>query len=430
MILYALLILLVLAVMAILAYMIAGVYGLLLTLVTVLFLIVLYHIYCLHWLIKWLKSPNIDLVPVGIGLWQKVFDALVQQHKKQERYKRQLKAMIERFNRMITAIPSAVLMVDKNGKLRWHNALAESYFDLSKSSKKQKIKQYLSTLNDGQVLDSIRQGHELNGVKVVLDERTVLLSVIPVEAKASMLIAHDISMGEQLDVSKNAFVANVSHELRTPLAAICGFLEIIHGNPELDIKLRQDFVELMQKESNRMLDLVEDLLILSRLENDEKSHQAFEPIDLSLLTISVIQDAKAVGTAHQITTDITEGLWVFGGYKELYSVVSNLIMNAINHTKDGTAIHVLLAKQDNKVLFKVQDFGEGIAKHHLKHLTERFYRADKSRSRETGGSGLGLAIVKHALARHKTTLNIQSTLGQGSIFSVLFDVFDVSNQTS
>lgn len=415
---YAILLLILFGFVVGLAYMVAGVYWSLLMAIAVLLAIVIYHLYCLYELAKWLKSsPTIDTLPVTMQRWQGVFGGLIEQHKKQEKYKYQLKAMIERYNRMINAIPSAVLMVDKNGKIQWHNALAKSYFNLSKSNKKQKLKRHLETF-DGDVLESIKQGRELSGVKVWLDEKALLLSVIPVEAKASMVIAHDISMSERLHVSKNAFVANVSHELRTPLTVICGFLETMHETPDLDVALRQEFVALMQKESKRMLDLVADLLLLSRLENDEHYHQCFERVNLSALVMSVVQDAKTVGTSHQITTDIEPDVWALGSDKELYSAISNLVLNAVHHTKDGTSIQVVLTKQDEQVLLVVQDFGEGIAKHHLKHLTERFYRVDKGRSRKTGGSGLGLAITKHILARHHAVLTITSEVGVGSNFGV------------
>lgn len=414
---YAILLLILFGFVVGLAYMVAGVYWSLLMAIAVLLAIVIYHLYCLYELAKWLKSPTIDTLPVTMQRWQGVFGGLIEQHKKQEKYKYQLKAMIERYNRMINAIPSAVLMVDKNGKIQWHNALAKSYFNLSKSNKKQKLKRHLETF-DGDVLESIKQGRELSGVKVWFDEKALLLSVIPVEAKASMVLAHDISMSEQLHVSKNAFVANVSHELRTPLTVICGFLETMHETPDLDVALRQEFVALMQKESKRMLDLVADLLLLSRLENDEHYHQCFERVNLSALVMSVVQDAKTVGTSHQITTDIEPDVWTLGSDKELYSAISNLVLNAVHHTKDGTLIQVVLTKQDEQVLLVVQDFGEGIAKHHLKHLTERFYRVDKGRSRKTGGSGLGLAITKHILARHHAVLTITSEVGVGSNFGV------------
>lgn len=414
---YAILLLILFGFVVGLAYMVAGVYWSLLMAIAVLLAIVIYHLYCLYELAKWLKSPTIDTLPVTMQRWQGVFGGLIEQHKKQEKYKYQLKAMIERYNRMINAIPSAVLMVDKNGKIQWHNALAKSYFNLSKSNKKQKLKRHLETF-DGDVLESIKQGRELSGVKVWLDEKALLLSVIPVEAKASMVIAHDISMSERLYVSKNAFVANVSHELRTPLTVICGFLETMHETPDLDVALRQEFVALMQKESKRMLALVADLLLLSRLENDEHYHQCFERVNLSALVMSVVQDAKTVGTSHQITTDIEPDVWALGSDKELYSAISNLVLNAVHHTKDGTSIQVVLTKQDEQILLVVQDFGEGIAKHHLKHLTERFYRVDKGRSRKTGGSGLGLAITKHILARHHAALTITSEVGMGSNFGV------------
>lgn len=415
---------------AVVGYAIGGVSLALVLLLAVLSVALAYHLYHLYHLHTWLKSTD-QLSPSAtsnnaFGLWRSVFGILSEQAKSREKRKQKLAHTVARLNRMIAAIPSAVMIVNEDGHIEWKNALADGYFGLHHYHKKMTLAQAVDIPVFHDFLDNALSLGGVSDVKMQLNQKTLLLTLIPIEAKANMLIAHDISASEQLNVSKNAFVANVSHELRTPLTVIGGFLETMQDTPDLPSDLQDEFVALMKKESERMLDLVEGLLTLSRLENDGFDQDGFEAIDLSALAQGIAQDAKTLSQNHVISSDIAPNVWVSGIYKELYSALSNLAFNAVRHTPDGTKVHISLMVQDGEngqkqVKFAVKDTGDGIEEHHLRHLTERFYRVDKGRSRKTGGSGLGLAITKHALARHQATLQIDSTVGVGSVFSTVFD---------
>lgn len=366
----------------------------------------------------WLKTPDKPLQAKGIaqafGDWQGVFYQLEQQEINRKNRASRLNHAVHRLNRMMIAIPSAVLIINKKGVIEWKNARADAYLSLKDS--KAPLKEQVNSHEFSAFLDSaMPQTH--TEAKLQLGQRTLFCTLIPIEANSNMLIAHDVSASEQLNISKNTFIANVSHELRTPLTVIQGFLEML-ADKELSDELRQEFVGLMQKESARMLDLIEELLTLSRLENDDNPAKYSEPICLSDMIADIAKDAQNLSSTHQISTDITPNIWVKGVYKELYSAFSNLIFNAVRHTESGTKVHVHLSVGE-EICFFVQDEGDGISGEHLAHLTERFYRVDKGRSRKTGGTGLGLAIAKHALARHHANLTIQSEVGVGSVFGVV-----------
>lgn len=374
----------------------------------------------------WLKSPKKQHISIDgsvpfFGDWQGIYDELLRIENGHQKRAERLNKTIHRLNRMMTAIPSAVLIINEKKGIEWKNAKADEYLSLQneplpldKQINDDGFCSFLSSLlphktNSKQPDDSsIEQTLKFN-------QKTLHCTLIPIEANATMLIAHDMTASEQLNVSKNAFIANVSHELRTPLTVIQGFLETLSEN-ELDRALQLEFIGLMYQQSERMLDLIEGLLTLSRLENDDSPIKL--PVNLSKLMMSIIKDAKALSKTHKMDTNITDDVWVMGVYKELYSAFGNLIFNAIHHTAGGTQIDIDLSVDGGQAVFFVKDNGEGISSEHLSHLTERFYRVDKGRSRKTGGSGLGLAITKHILARHHAILTITSEVGVGSNFGV------------
>lgn len=372
----------------------------------------------------WLKDPKQHTVPnvAHCGNWQGIYDELTRLENSRQKRAERLNHTVHRLNRMMTAIPSAVLIINQKGGIEWKNAKADEYLSLQNNKlpihKQIPDDNFVAFLNDNGKGESKGVGMEK---KLTLNQKTLLCTLIPIEANATMLIAHDMSASEHLNISKNAFIANVSHELRTPLTVIQGFLETLSDN-ELERELELEFIGLMQKQSERMLDLIEGLLTLSRLENDDSPIQ--EPINLSELINSIVKDASRLSDTHHMTVQIEDGIWVMGAYKELYSAFSNLIFNAVRHTESGTNIDVHLsvqkgdAEHESEAVFFVKDDGDGISSEHLTHLTERFYRVDKGRSRKTGGSGLGLAIVKHVLARHHAVLTIESEVGKGSKFEV------------
>ena len=217
------------------------------------------------------------------------------------------------------------------------------------------------------------------------------------------------------------FVANVSHELRTPLTVVHGYLESLLDRFQDDPETHKIFEQMLQQ-SLRMERLVEDLLLLSRLESDTPLQENFKPVLIEHLTQQLVKDAKALGIGkHQtFSIDIEKNLRIQGEENELSSAFSNLIFNAVNYTPSHGEIHIRCYQDKKNIYFEVKDTGIGIAPEHIDRITERFYRVDRDRSRKSGGTGLGLAIVKHVLIRHNATLSISSTLDSGSTFTCVF----------
>jgi two-component system phosphate regulon sensor histidine kinase PhoR len=244
--------------------------------------------------------------------------------------------------------------------------------------------------------------------------------VIEVERTRLMVISRDVTQREQVDAMRRDFIANVSHELRTPLTVVNGFMEmLIDAHPE-DEATRQHHLRLMQEQAQRMSRLVEDLLTLSRLESSESSIVE-ETVDVHLLMSEVADEARVLsGGLHRVEVRPAKA-YVRGNREELRSAFGNLVSNAVRYTPEGGRITLAWsARDDGDGRFEVRDTGIGVAPEHVSRLTERFYRVDKSRSRETGGTGLGLAIVKHVLLRHDARLDIESEVGKGSTFAAVF----------
>lgn len=390
-------------------------------------LALIYHSVHLYRLDKWLARGDIDTLPNSSGVWQEIFNNLLKQQKANQKRENRLSQALERQNRIISAIPSGVLILNEQGRIEWKNALADEYLGLSLHQDKKGILKNLVRLPEFHAfLDQADQERTVpTSAKVSMTHtqpnRTLYLTGVPFEANATILIAHDISASEQLNITRSAFIANVSHELRTPLTVIIGFLETLQDSPELDQKDQDEFIMLMQQESERMLVLIEDLLTLSRLENQSFGTVAFEPVSLSQLIDTIMDNAKTLTQTHTLTANIAPDVWVMGVYKDLYSALSNLVFNAIHHTPSDSCITVSLTDEGDTASFVVADTGGGISPEHLGHLTERFYRVQvKEGKSKTGGSGLGLAIAKHALATHGANLTIKSTLGVGSEFGAAF----------
>jgi two-component system phosphate regulon sensor histidine kinase PhoR len=251
--------------------------------------------------------------------------------------------------------------------------------------------------------------------------------VIEVERTRLMVISRDITQREQVDAMRRDFIANVSHELRTPLTVVNGFMEILLDAQHEDEATRRHHLTLMQEQARRMSRLVEDLLTLSRLESSESS-LVEEVVDVQGLLREVADEARALSAGRHTVEVQAERAFLRGNREELRSAFGNLVSNAIRYTPDGGKITLIwLTAADGGGRFQVRDTGIGVAPEHMSRLTERFYRVDKSRSRETGGTGLGLAIVKHVLLRHDARLEIHSELGKGSEFTAVFPPARLTN---
>jgi two-component system phosphate regulon sensor histidine kinase PhoR len=243
-----------------------------------------------------------------------------------------------------------------------------------------------------------------------------------------LLTFEDVTEVEEAGQIRRDFVANVSHELRTPLTALLGFVETLRGPAREDAAARDRFLGIMEREAARMARLVEDLLSLSRVEENERL-RPLDPVALSDLVLEVAEMVRPLALQAGLDLRITlpeEPVEIPGDAEQLRQVISNLLENAIKYGRGGPAVEVTLGApkpesplRTRGVRLSVRDFGEGIASHHIARLTERFYRVDGHRSREVGGTGLGLAIVKHIVNRHRGRLRIESEPGQGSRFTVI-----------
>ncbi|MDF2939781.1 MAG: phoR [Gammaproteobacteria bacterium] len=227
---------------------------------------------------------------------------------------------------------------------------------------------------------------------------------------------------ERLHKMRQDFVANVSHELRTPLTVIHGYVEILLSSYQsTDPKLYEIWQKVFDQ-AKRMESLVADLLLLSKLESEEPVSKQ-EPCKINEIIERILQDAKDLSQGrHRFTLDIDQSLGLLGEASELHSAFSNLVMNAVYYTPQQGEIFISWHADDKAIFFTVKDTGMGIPTKDIPRLTERFYRVDKGRSRQSGGTGLGLAIVKHVLMRHEAKLDIQSELGKGSIFTAIFPI--------
>jgi two-component system phosphate regulon sensor histidine kinase PhoR len=268
-------------------------------------------------------------------------------------------------------------------------------------------------------IDYLILGRYEQPLTLTLRERKLIVHIIPFENRRQILVTHDITESERIDMMRRDFIANASHELRTPLTVINGFLEIALARPDMDRETRLGHLKLMAEQGQRMQNLVEDMLSLTRLESVEYPLRP-EPVRMGLLLDQVKKEGEALSSGrHEISLDI-DGPDIRGSTEELRSAFSNLVSNAVRYTPDGGQIWISWKGGDAGPRFAVRDTGIGIRPEHIARLTERFYRVDKGRSRETRGTGLGLAIVKHVLLRHGAQLHIDSRPDVGSTFTVSF----------
>jgi two-component system phosphate regulon sensor histidine kinase PhoR len=367
----------------------------------------------------WLEAPSLDEIPNGWGLWTDVFARLYRQRRATEINERRLQENEERFRRTISALPEGIVLVDASLQIDWCNPVAEEHLGVR-----------LSADQGLRVTNLVRDPEFVNYMTSAYFESPLVfrplarpgialeVRVVDFEPARAIIITRDITQRERVDAVRRDFIANVSHELRTPLTVVSGFLEMLLDAEPESAATRHHHLSLMHEQAQRMSRLVEDLLTLSRLESRE-SLVAEDVIDVRQLVREVGDEARVLsGGRHRIEVD-APAAFVRGSRDELRSAFGNLVSNAIRYTPDGGQIKLRWRETGEEGRFEVEDTGIGIAPEHLSRLTERFYRVDKSRSRETGGTGLGLAIVKHILLRHGGRLDIASEVGVGSTFSAV-----------
>jgi two-component system phosphate regulon sensor histidine kinase PhoR len=384
-------------------------------------LYLLTHLYWLHQLLVWFKKPDLSTMPLGGGIWEDVFAAIYHEQRRHSRSQTQLSSALDRFRHAASALPDGVVLLNGNDQIEWCNPPAEMKLGLSmKQDAGQPIvylvrhTEFIKYLQDQDFSEPIKLKSWRN------PEVTLEIQLVPFGANQKLLICRDITQIEKVETMRRDFIANVSHELRTPLTVVGGFLETLNDIEGAVPENTRTYFNMMQEQTARMRSLIEDLLTLSQLENSQSVPQDSE-IDVGALLNMVLNDAQGLSRGrHQLKLEADPNLNLTGASEELHSAFGNLVSNAIRYTPEGGHILIRWEQRGQEAVFSVTDSGIGIEQQHIDRLTERFYRVDRSRSRETGGTGLGLSIVKHILTRHQARLEIESLPGKGSTFRVVF----------
>ncbi|MCC2958976.1 phosphate regulon sensor histidine kinase PhoR [Massilia sp. IC2-278] len=362
----------------------------------------------------WLDDPQSGKLPDGWGAWTDVFARLYRLRREDERHQSELAEWLARFRQAMSLLPEGVAIMDDVLFLEWCNPAAERHLGLT--LERDKGLRVTNLVRHPDFIDYIILGRYEQPLTLSFRGRKIECRIIPFENRRQILVTHDATDTERIEAMRRDFIANASHELRTPLTVIVGFLEIAMSDPCMDAATRSAHLKLMTEQGGRMQRLIEDMLTLSRLESDEFPLRR-ERVDIAALVDSVAAEARALsGGRHEITVSV-DGPDVMGNMEELRSAFANLASNAVRYSPEGGRIELSWKRGDGDLQFSVKDSGIGIDPQHISRLTERFYRVDKSRSRETQGTGLGLAIVKHVLLRHGGRVKICSKPGEGSTFT-------------
>ena len=362
--------------------------------------------------------------PVSVGPWDDVLSQIYRKLRKDRQQIAKLKLDIQRMLEAAEALPDGAATLDGQMQLTWCNRSARKHLGLKpKSDIGHSI---FNIVRDPDFARYARQTDWSEPLQMHVNDGqqsiTLLVQLVNYGVDRYLLVSRDITQLERLETTRKDFVANVSHELRTPLTVLSGFLETLQDMPpdSLTSEQRMRYVSLMGEQAARMEAIVSDLLTLSTLESTPVAEPM--PVDMSALIRKALQQGRVLSRdQHVFVEHCDASLQIEGEASELASAVSNLVTNAVRYTpKDGTITVSWFRDDDGSAVFSVQDTGIGISPKDLPRLTERFYRADRGRSRATGGTGLGLAITKHVAMRHDGELRIQSRYGAGSTFALVF----------
>lgn len=385
--------------------------------------LLVHHLTHLQRLAAWVRAPIGTPVPYGAGIWGEVFSALHRRSGTASDRHAQLAAALARFTDAAQAMPDGVVILTAENEIAWVNRAAEVHFGLD--SRRDIGAPITNLVRDPEFVSYLaaREYAEpllLRGLRA--PDQSVSAQAVPFGAEQKLILSRDVTHFERLDNVRRDFVANVSHELKTPLTAVVGFIETLRDDRHsLTPDDTERFLALASEQALRMQRLVEDLLTLSRLET-AAAPAIEEEVDVSALLAEVIRDAQALSAGrHSISLEAGAPARLLGSHSELRSAFVNLATNAVRYTPAGGRIAIRWQTgRDGSGAFSVEDNGIGIDAGHIPRLTERFYRVDRGRSRESGGTGLGLAIVKHVLTRHDARLEIESAPGRGSAFTARF----------
>ena len=367
---------------------------------------------------NWAAQPRLTDPPEADGAWGEVFNLLHRHRRAMLKRRRELAQLMVRSRRGAQALPYGVAILDAGFRLDWCNDAAQAHLGID--AERDRRQPIVNIVRAPAFTDYLRSGDFGEPASLTSPDgrRTLSVQVVSFGDDEHMLLSQDVTDAARVEAMRRDFVANVSHELRTPLTVLAGFLETIQ-DLKLDPARVRDYVALMAPQAERMKRLIDDLLTLSALEHAPPPDA--ERIALRPLLDRVRAEVEALSSGrHRVSLEIDGAHDLLGAEREVASAFTNLASNAVRYTPAGGEIRLRWTSTAAGGEFSIEDTGIGIDPEHLPRLTERFYRVDRGRSRESGGTGLGLSIVKHALARHQAALGIDSVPGKGSRFVARF----------
>jgi two-component system, OmpR family, phosphate regulon sensor histidine kinase PhoR len=373
----------------------------------------------LHRLLRWLQHRKQFEPPEVPGIYEALcreIDFWRERHKKR---KKKLADYIKQFQEAAAALPDATVVTGSLGDIQWANAAAAEYLGIYwPQDAQQRITNLVRHPELPKFLGKREAGESTIEIPSPVKQGAYLsLRVVAMGKDQRLFVARDVTRLHRLNEIRKDFVTNVSHELRTPVTVLSGYLETLNTDRDCAPEAWHPVIDHMLSQTTRMKYVIEDLLLLSRLEQEDSVPKP-SVVSVAEMLNSIYQEAQALDgkRRHMFSLELDPDLLIIGSPTELYSAFSNLVVNAVHYTPENGVIWIRWYRDAQGAHMEVTDMGIGIPAHHIPRITERFYRVDQSRSRESGGTGLGLAIVKHILIRHKARLHIESTVGKGSTF--------------
>lgn len=417
---------------------IGGITGLFMPLALALTLAVLMRqLYQINRFEKWIRTGGRAKYPKTSGIWEEIYYHVYRIKKNEKKRKKKLGKMVDQFRQSTEALPDAAIVLGSNDEIEWANKAAREVFGLHQSDKGQRIP---NLIRFPEFIRYLKSGnyHEAVILPSPVDHRiTLAVRIITYGAGLRLLLAQDVTQLKKMERMRKDFVANVSHELRTPLTVLKGYLETLQDMDDGNSSLLTTSFQQMQGQTERMQHLVDDLLLLTRLETQQKKTEC---VNVPALLSQICKETETLHgktsaasapepslSSTRIELIMETDVHIVGEEQELRSAFTNLLGNALKYSPEDTVVKVRWYRSGDSIVLDVEDQGEGIATNDIPRVTERFYRSEVKRTKKVGGTGLGLAIVKHVLMRHDAKLSIASELGKGSRFSCYFPAKRVCN---
>jgi len=391
-------------------------YGLLLFV----FLLILYTLkqaYSLVSLDKWLNRPSQQTVPIGDSLWEPTFSKLYKFHKNTIKMKKDLGLALDQFILGAQALPDGVLSLDQSNQILWANKKIQHMLGIRLPDDLNKPITYI--FRDTKLLGLIEANDNNKSISIIIDDNKYQINLIEFGIENKLLICRNINNEEKSETNRKRFISDVSHELKTPLTVIMGNSELLL-NADIEKKQQKVLLQATLEQTQRMNALITDLISLSSIDSTKNIQRNNKVIvddlkDQILNNLSSLKEKK--GISFEFNLDSKKN--ILGSFSEIYSALENLVSNAFRYTDQGSiSINWFVLKGQG--VLSVTDTGIGISKEHLEKITDRFYRVDADRSRNSGGTGLGLAIVKNIMDHHNGSIDIKSDMNKGSTFWLVF----------